>query len=335
MINPIGVFEKVVKGYISYVQTAFGSRYEEFEKQREKLLNTDAVIYRQPWLEPLLEYQSGSKKIEDLDTSDLVGFKPFELDIFKNFVKRGLFTGDFPLYLHQDIMLKKAIAGSNCVITSGTGSGKTESFLLPLVAYLLKDLSKYIHQTSSVNPDGAQTKNLGIKKGVVLDSTGSALLTERALQRNNEKRPVAIKSIIVYPMNALVEDQMTRLRQTLDSDDVRAYCDSDLNGHRIFYGRYNSSSPVSGKLSKPNDENEVELNKTKWNQLKNSLKNIEKTYENIIDYIDSDSSLSDEEIADIKSNFQRLDGAEMRSRFDMIKLLLMSLLLTFRCLALC
>lgn len=317
MINPIGIFEKVVNGYISYVQTAFGSRYEEFESKRLSLLNEDAVIYRQPWLEPLLEYQAGAKKIKNLDTNDLVGFKPEELEIFKNFVQKGLFSGDYPLYLHQDTMLKKAASGKNCVITSGTGSGKTESFLLPLVAYLLKDLSKYIHQPSNVNSDGAHTRNLGVKKGVEINVNGAAVLTEIALQRNNEKRPVAIKAIIVYPMNALVEDQMTRLRHTLDSDEVRSYCDSELNGHRIFYGRYNSSSPVSGKLSKLNENNEVIANQSKWNQLKNNLKNIEKTYEDIISYIDSDSSLSEEEIVDIKSNFQRLDGAEMRSRFDM------------------
>jgi DEAD/DEAH box helicase domain-containing protein len=317
MINPIGIFEKVVDGYISYVQTAFGSRYEEFETKRSNLLNEDAVIYRQPWLEPLLEYQAGSKKIKDLDTGDLAGFKAEELEIFKKFVQKGLFSGDFPLYLHQDAMLKKAVSGKNCVITSGTGSGKTESFLLPLVAYLLKDLNKYIKLRSSVNPDGAHTRNLGVKKGVEIDVNSTAVLTGRALQRNNEQRPVAIKSIIVYPMNALVEDQMTRLRHTLDSDEVRAYCDSELNGHRIFYGRYNSSSPVSGKLSKLNDENEVVVNQSKWKQLENNLKNIGKTYEDIISFIDSDSSLTEGEIVDIKSNFQRLDGAEMRSRFDM------------------
>ena len=208
MINPIGVFEKVVKGYISYVQTAFGTRYEEFESKRKDLLNEVGVIYRQLIVEPLLKYESGPKKIEDLDEDDLQGFSEDEIKVFKQFVKKGLFTGDFPLYMHQYMMLKKAVRGENCVITSGTGSGKTESFLMPLFAYLLKDLSKYIHSPSNVNIDGPHTKGLGSKRGVIINETGVGQLSPASLQRNNETRPSAIKAIIVYPMNALVEDQM-------------------------------------------------------------------------------------------------------------------------------
>ena len=36
-------------------------------------------------------------------------------------------------------MLTKALAGQSCVITAGTGSGKTESFLLPLLAYIARE----------------------------------------------------------------------------------------------------------------------------------------------------------------------------------------------------
>ena len=317
MINPIGIFEKVVNGYMSYVQTAFGSRYPEFEKKRSSLLNDDAVIYRQPWLEPLLNYRPGPKKIEDLTTEDIQSLNPEELKIFKGFVQQGLFKGDFPLYEHQDKMLRSALSGNNCVITSGTGSGKTESFLLPLVAYLLKDLSKYISNPTTVNSRGPFTRGVGPTKGVNLDAEGKAFLNSESLQRNDECRPSAMKAIIVYPMNALVEDQMTRLRLSLDSDDVRNYCDSQLNGHRLFYGRYNSSSPVSGKLSKTNSDGVSIVNPSKWNQLSKCLVNIENTYNEITGYLESETSLDKDDKDEIKSNFQRLDGAEMRSRFDM------------------
>lgn len=316
MINPIGVFEKVVKGYISYVQTAFGTRYEEFETKRKNLLNEDKVIYRQPWVEPLLKYESSGKKVEDLDEDDLKGFEKDQIRVFKQYIKQGLFTGDFPLYMHQYKMLKNAVRGENCVITSGTGSGKTEAFLMPLFAYLLKDLTKYIDTPTSVNIEGPHTRRLGPKRGVEINDSGYGQLSSASLQRNNETRPSAIKAIIVYPMNALVEDQMTRLRQSMDSDKVREYCDSHLNGHRIFFGRYNSSSPVSGNLSKIRDE-EIVINKSKWNQLENELKSIQSNYDEIIRYLNNETDLSNSKREEIISNFQRLDGAEMRSRFDM------------------
>ena len=318
MINPLGIFEKVKEGYISYIKTAFGTRYDEFESNREKLLNTDKVLYRQPWIEPLLEYKSAEgKEIKNLTQQDLSGFTQKDVELFKGFVSKGLFTGDFPLYEHQYKMLQSALEGNNCVITSGTGSGKTEAFLLPLIAYLLKDLSKYIHVPASVNEIGPHSYRQG-PTNIILEGN-NAKLSDRVLQRTNEDRPKAMKSLIVYPMNALVEDQLTRLRMTLDNDEIRKFCDDHLNGNRIFFGRYNSTTPVSGKLSKENDEREIIRNKSKWGQLASSLGNIQKTYDEIETYLLSDEGqkLSDEKKLELKTNFQRLDGAEMRSRFDM------------------
>lgn len=319
MINPLGIFEKVKEGYISYIKTAFGTRYEEFESNRENLLNTDKVLYRQPWIEPLLEYKSAEgKEIENITQNDLSGFTKEQVELFKGFVSKGLFTGNFPLYEHQFRMLQSALEGNNCVITSGTGSGKTEAFLLPLIAYLLKDLSKYIRFTASVNEIGPHTKGEGNKKNIVFEGD-NAKFSDRVLQRSNENRPQVMKALIVYPMNALVEDQLTRLRMTLDNDDIRKFCDAKLNGNRLFFGRYNSTTPVSGSLSKRNDNYEIVRNESKWNQLATELSNIQNTYDEIESYLLSEEGqkLSEKEKLELKTNFQRLDGAEMRSRFDM------------------
>lgn len=318
MINPLGIFEKVKEGYISYIKTAFGTRYEEFESDREKLLNTDKVLYRQPWIEPLLEYKSAEgKEIRNLSKVDLPDFTEEELELFKNFVSKGLFSGDFPLYDHQYRMLRSALEGNNCVITSGTGSGKTEAFLLPLIAYLLKDLTKYIHAPASVNVTGPHSYRQG-PTNIVIDDT-VARLSDRVLQRSQENRPQVMKALIVYPMNALVEDQLTRLRMTLDNDEIRKFCYDHLNGNRIFFGRYNSTTPVSGSLSKRTDDGELVRNDSKWNQLATELGNIQKTYDEIEAYLISEEGqkLSDKAKLELKTNFQRLDGAEMRSRFDM------------------
>lgn len=315
MINPLGIFEKVVNGYIRYVQTAFGTRHEEFEAKRLQLLNQDGTIYRQPWLESLPEYLPGPKKIKELTTDDIAALSEEELTIFKEFVSLGLFTGDFPLYNHQDKMLRSALGGKNCVITSGTGSGKTESFLMPLFAYLLKDLAKYKNTASEINLNGPHTRGFGQSRGIARDDSGNYILSEAVLQRQKESRPQAIKALIIYPMNALVEDQMTRLRISLDSDQIRHYCDTKLNGNRIFFGRYNSNSPVSGSLTKKGPDG-PQPNKSKWNQLTKELNALQSNYEEIEAYIEKEE-ISGKNRDELISNFQRLDGAEMRSRFDM------------------
>ena len=51
-------------------------------------------------------------------------------------------------------------------------------------------------------------------------------------QRAGEARPAAIRALVLYPMNALVEDQMVRLRRTLDSDEARAVMDGRFAGNR-------------------------------------------------------------------------------------------------------
>lgn len=87
------------------------------------------------------------------------------------FVNTGLFGqnihGERKLYDHQYKALKDAfIDRKHIVVTTGTGSGKTECFLLPII---------------------------------------SDLITESKNWETN--RPRAMRAMILYPLNALAEDQ--------------------------------------------------------------------------------------------------------------------------------
>jgi len=68
----------------------------------------------------------------------------------------------------------------------------------------------------------------------------------RVPQRGHEVRDAAVRALIIYPMNALVEDQLARLRKSLDSDEARQWFDNNRNGNKIYFGRYNSNTPVPG-----------------------------------------------------------------------------------------
>lgn len=330
MKDPIGSFETIKENFIRYVETAFGTKFEGIERERYALLNYDKVLYRKPWIEPLPDYVSSNKRIDELSLADLGNaLNTNEANTFKELVKNGLFPAGIKLHSHQIEMLKQALEGNNCIITSGTGSGKTESFLLPLFAQLSKEFANW--QTPHAKPATINTwwkeRADGGLTTTQIVNTSNFTLRDAARQRQHERRKAGVRALILYPMNALVEDQMSRLRKALDSDDTRQWLNTNANGNAIYFGRYNGSSPVAGELKKQTDSGTV-INDKKVKQLKEALQSIEKNFENVQDYIDSylpneaeyiklSPEKKIEKIKELKSFFQRLDGAEMRSRFDM------------------
>ncbi|MEE1885337.1 DEAD/DEAH box helicase [Pedobacter flavus] len=316
MKDPIGSFETIKENFIRYVKTAFGTKFEGVEKERNDLLNYDRVLYRKPWIEPLPDYVSSGKKINDLTAEDLGNaLNEGEVETFKGLVNTGL-VGNFPLHSHQAEMLKQALLGNNCIITSGTGSGKTESFLLPLFAQLSKELANWTapnQQSTSINTWWRENGGISARQIV---NTSNFTLSNDVRQRNHETRKAGVRALILYPMNALVEDQMSRLRKALDSDDTRNWLSENTNGNKIYFGRYNGSSPVAGELKKIKDDGTFAINTNKVNQLKEQLQQIETDSNRVAQYIQQTGKTGNE-AKDLKSFFQRLDGAEMRSRFDM------------------
>ena len=105
MIDPIGSFDSIKDHFLRYVQTAFGIRFDAESREREDLLNRDGVFFRQPWVEPLPEYQSSKVIVAKLSEDHLPSLPKSALDIFKELVGKGLFKGDFAMHQHQLEML--------------------------------------------------------------------------------------------------------------------------------------------------------------------------------------------------------------------------------------
>ena len=315
MKDPIGSFETIKENFIRYVKTAFKTKFDSLESERETRLNEDKVLYRQPWIEPLPEYKSSGKTINDLTPEDLPGLNEEQQITFKGLVSQGLIPG-YKLYTHQVKMLRKALSGKNCIITSGTGSGKTESFLLPLFAQISKELTSW----SAPTQKGQHTDNWwrgSLSARGIVDTENGFVFSNDVQQRANETRPQAMRAMILYPMNALVEDQMTRLRIALDSSPVRIWLNENIRGNAISFGRYNGSTPVAGKLEKLNEDGIPEINTKKVNTLIRELQAIERTQRKVEEYIQKERQKGNEvDESELKSFFQRLDGSEMRCRFD-------------------
>lgn len=314
MLDPIGVFNQIRENFILYIKTAFGTRFPSLESEREHLLNQRGVFIREPWIEPLPRYKSSDKRINDLTSRDLPGMNEEQIRLFKELVMCGL-VGNYPLHSHQAEMLRKALEGRNCVVTAGTGSGKTESFLLPLFAQLSKEIGSW-QGPGKLHPNlNDWWKNDQWKNQCLLNNRLQKSF--RVTQRGHENRPAAMRALIVYPMNALVEDQLTRLRKALDSGITRSWLAKNAANNRIYMGRYNGSTPVPGdERGKQNARGVRPFDRNKVDKLVTAMREAEGAARAAYNYA-NDPDNDDPDKGDSIYFFPRLDGAEMRSRWDM------------------
>lgn len=322
MLDPVGAFDAIRDDFLLYLKTAFGTRFEEIERERATLLEQPGALSQELWLETLPTYLSSGKTIDELDAADLPGLNQSQRKAFAEFARLGLFPPERQLHTHQKRMLTDALARKHCVVTAGTGSGKTESFLLPLMASLIRELSHWS------KPDAAPPKlNDWWKDDAYLAQCKADKKNPRIPQRRHETRPAAVRAMILYPMNALVEDQLTRLRLALDSDLVRTWFDTYAQGNRITFGRYNGETPVPG-----NESNGVKLDQVRIERLTEALRQMgissEAAFAEAQDLQYKAKHLLEEgqqkeasdliaKAREIVAFFPRLDGAEMRSRWDM------------------
>ena len=138
------------------------------------------LLTKGPLLEATPPYQTGAS------LRDLIG----EGVLDPAFARLGgpALPLDRPLYRHQEQALRKAAAGRNLVVATGTGSGKTESFLLPVLSALTAE-----HAAGTLRP--------------------------------------GVRALLLYPMNALANDQLRRLRRLL------------ADAPQITFGRYTGDTP--------------------------------------------------------------------------------------------
>jgi Lhr-like helicase len=247
MYDPIGAFDRMRDFFVAYLDTAFKIRSPAVTQARRELLATAGRMCAEAMIEPVLRYRSSPQRLEDLIDAGgpLAGLSREARIAFTELAGSGLFDGEavsgkawrrrpaFAPYQHQAKMLERGLGtGTPGIVTSGTGSGKTESFLLPILAEIAREAVKW----------PAPSRPLGEEDWWRSDNTDF----RSARSAESAGRPKAVRALILYPMNALVEDQLTRLRKTLDSKEARETCRSRFNGNLIFFGRYNSQTPSTG-----------------------------------------------------------------------------------------
>jgi uncharacterized Zn finger protein len=166
-LNPINASDNIIEKYLRYIETTFYLDEKDYmEKFREYLKNTSHFA-KGPYLDFSDSFEFG-KSIKNLIDEGVLS---------NEFIK--LYTGEKKekilnrnLYKHQELSIRKVKEERNLVVTTGTGSGKTESFLLPIINYLMA-------------------------------------------QKEARSLTHSVRALIIYPMNALANDQMMRMRELL------------------------------------------------------------------------------------------------------------------------
>src|SRR5574344_2033505 len=147
MLNPMSIQRELLEHYISYIDTGIPLLSEYYESERRNLLKKDSELMREPYIELVRKYgntESGEKNIFTIDEAcEAAEFPREKKQLIASFMRTCLLDGH-DLYKHQKQSLVDFCSkNKNIVITTGTGSGKTESFLMPLLSNILTELSAY------------------------------------------------------------------------------------------------------------------------------------------------------------------------------------------------
>lgn len=189
-LNPLEASSAITDTYRRYLQSLISPRQERLATAIQSAI-ADSVrsengIVKGPYLEATPPYVTG-KTIRELVE---------EGTLSEEFLKiaSNSFPLDRPTYAHQEQAVKKIAAGRNLLIATGTGSGKTESFLLPIFNFLMRE------------------------------------------KERGELGP-GVRALLLYPMNALANDQVKRIRELL------------LNYPAITFGRYTGETEQDPKMA--------------------------------------------------------------------------------------
>jgi hypothetical protein len=283
MHDVVGTYQRLEHMYRLYIKSAFPLRSEVLTNERDNLLKQPGALSQPPLLETVPVYAQSRYKLTDAAKNLPPEYAGLEM------LGQKLFPPHLTLYKHQwDSLYEVLVNRKDLVVTTGTGSGKTECFLLPLLAQLAREMSTW--QPADKEPDDRYWwKNS--------NSHGS-----RTPQWQHTQRPHALRAIILYPLNALVEDQLRRLRMALDDDTVHHWLDRNHGGNRITFGRYTGLTPVSGRSDKPQNVD----------RLRDALHDLDKQRQEVMSAINARQSPEE-----VQFHFPRIDGGEMWSRWDM------------------
>lgn len=281
MNDPFVTFNELRNAYLRYLDSPFRLRYPALMEERRRLLDQDRHLYRDPLYEPIVPYDLSGMTVRAACSQ--LGVPQ---DVAEYLESGGLFPAQRELFQHQFDAWKASRSGEAVVVTTGTGSGKTECYLLPVFASLVEESIAW--RAPSARSARALWWNFHHQQRI-------------AQRAHDTGRPKALRALFLYPLNALIEDQLGRIRRACDSPNGRTWLSTKRNGNRYWFGRYTGATPVSGP----------QTNASKRQELKRRLSEMESEWSRA--QLSAARSGNDE----VLSYFQDPQGSEMWSRWDM------------------
>ncbi|MCA0012899.1 DEAD/DEAH box helicase [Mesorhizobium sp. B292B1B] len=193
----------------AYIEAQYHVRNPALIQERRLLLNEAGTVAQVPFIESTPVYELGAA-YDQLDLPPVVATALRDLAA----AKVGLFPRP---YVHQAQTLQGYFGGSDLIVATGTGSGKTESFLMPIVGQLVQEAR---------------------------DRPATASLA-------------GCRALLLYPMNALVNDQLGRIRRLFGDENASAIVSAG-RGRPVRFGSYTGRSPYPGLRSGKRDGERIE-----------------------------------------------------------------------------
>lgn len=220
-------------------------RWGNMLEKRSTYFESIFPLVKEPLIEAIPKYKPGENS-KPTELKDIAGLTPNESERLEALGELlTLAKVDYDLYGHQKESIVGHVKGHDVVVATGTGSGKTESFLFPMLTHLNDEARR-------------------------CDAEGEA--SERA-----------VKCLILYPMNALVADQMARLRDLMGDPKIATKLMRNGYGRFPQFGMYTGRTEYHGWYAEPHTVEENGVETTEWDVSKKlkRTKNYISQFENL------------------------------------------------------
>jgi hypothetical protein len=173
-MNPIRIAEELRADYLELLTTTFSPRQERLKRDFRTAIEREGFLTREPFVSLAQPYKTA----------------PALMELHEETRRRFGPIAETP-YVHQAIAARRILNGNSAIVATGTGSGKTEAFLMPILDHCIRI-----------------------------------------------PQPDLVKAILIYPMNALANDQRDRIRRL-------------VAGTKISFGVYTGETKQFG--ARPDD----------------------------------------------------------------------------------